>query len=639
MGDSFPGEVESDELIGSVLAGRYRIESLLGAGGMGAVYRAQHVHMRKAIAVKVLHREMTQMPEVVARFEREAVAAARITHPNVAAATDFGRLEDGSFYLALEFIEGQSLASAIKSGGALDESRALRLARQIADALAAAHAAGVVHRDLKPDNVMLVERNGSPDFVKVLDFGIAKVKLEASSDQPLTQMGMVFGTPEYMSPEQAQGLDVDARADLYALGVILYEMLAGHSPFKHEDLVAVLTRQITMDPPPLPASVSKAAADLTFKLLRKSPAERPQTGDEVRNRIDAILNASTFDGAALGAPPSSVTPAATVVTSPDLVTSAEAHTELSLPLLRRMPYASLLTFVRRLGLERRLAVGRYSVPLGAALGLGALLLVVIGLSATLLLMSGDDGRGDANAAVPPRPHDPDVLALVAKAEVGDAAAIAALSARPAEKRSLVEWRAIAHGYCLLSNFAACLRVYSEGVTAHSVMASDPSLLSDVRRIADRPDLAADALGFAARALDTAGADLLFDVVEKGKTQSPSVQRARALLEEEPAKSHISAALRAQLLLQAAMKKPRCADLKRLLPDLSNDADERAVPLLTRLMERRGCGFLGLSDCYGCLRTGGDLARVLEAARGRARPSFALAPTLGAANPIPASSNR
>jgi hypothetical protein len=162
------------------------------------------------------------------------------------------------------------------------------------------------------------------------------------------------------------------------------------------------------------------------------------------------------------------------------------------------------------------------------------------------------------------------------------------------------------------------------------MATDPSLLSDVRRMAERPDVGTEALNLAAISLGTSGADLLFDVADKGKAANPSVQRAKSLLEEEPAKSHISAALRAELLLQAAMKKPRCTELKRLLPDLLNAADERALPLLTRLSDRRGCGFLGLSDCYGCLRVGGDLNRVLEAARSRAKPSFAGLPLLAPA---------
>ena len=221
-----PSPTPHQALIGSVLAERYRVEKLLGSGGMGSVYRAQHVHMRKSVAIKVLHREMTYLPEVVARFEREAVAAARIEHPNVAAATDFGRLADGSFYLVLEYVEGKSLRAALKERGPMSTTRALHVTRQIADALAAAHAAGIVHRDLKPDNVMLLDREGERELVKVLDFGIAKLNIGDVKEQ-LTQLGSVFGTPEYMAPEQAQGLEVDARADLYTLGILLYEMLAG----------------------------------------------------------------------------------------------------------------------------------------------------------------------------------------------------------------------------------------------------------------------------------------------------------------------------------------------------------------------------------------------------------------------------
>jgi serine/threonine-protein kinase len=639
--DTISSEADTDDPIGTILAGRYRIEALLGTGGMGVVYRAQHIHMRKAVAVKVLHREMTQVPEVVARFEREAVAAARITHANVATATDFGRLDDGSFYLALEFIEGKSLASEMRAGGAFSEERALKIVGQIADALAAAHAAGVVHRDLKPDNVMLVQRDGTSDFVKVLDFGIAKIKLEASSDQPLTQMGMVFGTPEYMSPEQAQGLVVDARSDLYALGIILYEMLARSSPFKHEDLVVVLTRHITMEPPPLPSSVSVAVSELTLRLLRKTPAERLQAASDVRERVDAILSAGPVEPATLGAPPSSPTPGATVVSrsQKELTFSTDGRTALSLPLLVREPRRALGVWVRRLGLERRLAVGPYTLAYGAAFGLGALLLVTVGLGLVLASTMGSEPGGETASASPSRPQDPDLLALVAKAEVGDATAIAALAARPAAKRSLVEWRAIARGYCRIANYSACLRAYTEGVTAQRAMAGDPQLLADVRRMAERPDVGSDALSFAAGALGTPGADLLFDVADKVKSPSPLGQRARALLEQEPAKGHVSAALRAQLLLQAAMKKPRCSELKRLLPDLSNDADERAVPLLTRLSDRRGCGFLGLSDCYACLRSGSELSRVLETARSRPRPSFAVPPVPGALPSASASSRR
>ncbi|HET9929499.1 MAG TPA: serine/threonine-protein kinase, partial [Polyangiaceae bacterium] len=414
--DSLP---EQEDLVGSVLAGRYRVVALLGAGGMGSVYRAEHVHMRKAVAVKVLHREMTSVPEVVRRFEREAVAAARIEHPNVATATDFGSLENGSFYLVLEFIEGQSLGALIKAEGALDEARTLRIGRQIADALVAAHAAGIVHRDLKPDNVMLVDREHASDFVKVLDFGIAKVKLEASSDQPLTQMGMVFGTPEYMSPEQARGLDVDARSDLYALGLILYELLSGASPFRHEDLVAVLTRQITMNPDPLPGHVSAGTSELVMRLLRKDPAERLQTALEVREALDSLLAGSSGLRAQAPTEPvtapksapqvAAVTPPPAVAPAKNLVVLADGRTALALPALTQAPLRVLAAWVRRLGLERRVRIGRYGVPLGTVLGLSLLVLVAFGLS--LVLLAVHPTATPEVGTLPPRPQDPDVLTL------------------------------------------------------------------------------------------------------------------------------------------------------------------------------------------------------------------------------------
>ena len=237
------GRVTADQRVGTVLAERYRIDALLGEGGMGRVYAAEHVLMRKRLAIKVLHRELTTVPEVVARFEREAMAAANIEHANVAAATDFGKLADGSVFLVLEFVQGKNLRDEIATGP-FSEARALHVARQIASALGSAHALNIVHRDLKPENVMLVDRGGDPDFVKVLDFGIAKVPIgevdraptaKTAARTPITKAGMVFGTPEYMAPEQALGQTVDGRADLYALGVILFEMLAGVAAVQQQE--------------------------------------------------------------------------------------------------------------------------------------------------------------------------------------------------------------------------------------------------------------------------------------------------------------------------------------------------------------------------------------------------------------------
>ena len=272
---------------GSMVGDRYRVEGLVGEGGMGVVYRVTHVRMRKTFALKVLHAALSQSKELVLRFEREAVAVGSIDHPNVAGATDFGQLPDGSFFLVCEFIDGRSLRAEIEAGP-MPAPRALRIMRGAVSAVAAAHAKGIVHRDLKPENVMLVDRDGDPDFVKVIDFGIAKLDTAEESSpersaQPLTRLGVVMGTPDYMSPEQALGQVVDARADLYSLGVIFYELLAGRCPF-HGEAVTVLRQHIMDEPPPLSADIlprlDPRVPALIRRLLAKDAAQRFQTATE-----------------------------------------------------------------------------------------------------------------------------------------------------------------------------------------------------------------------------------------------------------------------------------------------------------------------------------------------------------------------
>ncbi|MEO6574622.1 MAG: serine/threonine-protein kinase [Polyangiaceae bacterium] len=284
---------------GTHITDRYRIVAELGEGGMGAVYLVEHVHMRKQFALKVLHAELSGTGEISARFEREAIAAGRIAHPNVAAATDFGKLPEGSFFLVLEYVKGETLRLAIDKGR-LDPMRAIRIVHGMAQALAAAHANGVVHRDLKPENVMLVTHEGESDFVKVLDFGIAKVEIVeppgsvTSGAQPLTRVGAVFGTPDYMSPEQALGQDVDFRTDLYSTGVILYELLAGERPFRG-GAVTVLRSHVFEDVPPLAPEVTAALdpriAAILGRLLAKQPLDRLASAYELSMEIESILRA------------------------------------------------------------------------------------------------------------------------------------------------------------------------------------------------------------------------------------------------------------------------------------------------------------------------------------------------------------
>jgi len=285
-------------LVGSVLSGRYRVLAALGEGGMGAVYLAEHMLMRKRLAVKVLHPEMSHLPEVVARFEREALVASHLDHPNVAAATDFGKLDDGSFFLVLEYVEGQSLREVLE-GGPLSLGRALHVIRQMGSALSRAHGIGIVHRDLKPDNVMLVSREGDPDFVKLLVFGIAKVPTAevagsgapSSSGPALTQIGMVYGTPEYMAPEQARGDDATPLCDLYALGILFYEMLTGQLPFRSNDRDTLLEMQRS-SPPPRPSVLRKDIAPqaeaIILRLLEKDASKRFRDGHHLQEELKAF---------------------------------------------------------------------------------------------------------------------------------------------------------------------------------------------------------------------------------------------------------------------------------------------------------------------------------------------------------------
>lgn len=261
---------------GSVLEGRYRIERVLGEGGMGIVYRASHVNLKRQVAIKLLHPDVAKDPVIFERFRQEAQSASAIGHRNIVDIRDFGVLEDGTSYIVMEHLEGRDLHDLIEAFGPVPPSMVVALGVQIAEGLAAAHAAGIIHRDLKPDNIFLVESQDPVPLVKILDFGIAKA---ASSPSRLTKSGQVFGTPQYMSPEQCSGQHVDERSDVYALGTVLYEMLVGAPPFKADTLMGVLTKQMYEKPRPpstysLPFSLPQALEDLVMRCLAKRPARR-----------------------------------------------------------------------------------------------------------------------------------------------------------------------------------------------------------------------------------------------------------------------------------------------------------------------------------------------------------------------------
>ena len=293
---------------GTEIAGRYRILSLVGEGGMGAVYRAQHLQLRKVFALKVLQAHNVDRPEIAARFEREAIAAGRIEHPNVVPATDFGRLPDGSFFLVLEFVNGRSLRSELK-GGAMRPPRVLGIMRGVIAGVRAAHEKGIVHRDLKPENIMLVDREGNRDFVKLLDFGVARIDSAQDGGPHLTQAGAMLGTPQYMSPEQILGRAVDARADLYSLGVIFFELLTGRCPFAG-NLATLLEQHVTLAPPELPPALATGEprlAEILRVLLSKDPEKRFQTARELAAAMEDASRQASGRSVVLAASPAGIT--------------------------------------------------------------------------------------------------------------------------------------------------------------------------------------------------------------------------------------------------------------------------------------------------------------------------------------------
>jgi eukaryotic-like serine/threonine-protein kinase len=302
-GALLPHAVEGaeDTLVGQIVGGRYRITQILGEGGMGRVYLAEQqmgTNVRK-VAVKTLQSQYAKDQQVLARFHRECGTVSELEHPNTIQFFDFGQTPDGQLYIAMEFVQGQSLSDAMKHGP-MRPDRVLRILAQVCGSLEEAHGRGVVHRDLKPDNVILTTRAGQADFVKVLDFGIAK-RSEAkdkAQEQKLTQQGMVLGTPPYMSPEQFTGKELDLRSDIYSLGVMAYEMLAGRLPFEADTPWQWATQHMTAQPFPFEASGAAAGIPEPMKhaIMRSLSKDRDQRQGTVRQFYEEVAGAGTGTG-------------------------------------------------------------------------------------------------------------------------------------------------------------------------------------------------------------------------------------------------------------------------------------------------------------------------------------------------------
>jgi len=326
-----------DPRVGLLVQGRYRIIRKLGEGGMGSVFEGKHELIGRRVAIKTLHAHFAQNPELVERFHREANAATLVGNEHIIEVTDFGVFDDGSPYIVMEYLEGVELGALLEREGSLPIARLVHIITQICDALSAAHARGLVHRDMKPENVFLIRRGQDPDFVKVLDFGISKMRTQGDDFKGgLTRTGMALGTPYYMPPEQAQGVrDIDQRADVYAVGVIMYRALGGRLPFDAETYPALIIKIMTETPPPLRqlrADVPEALDRHVLKAMARDRQERFQGVEDLALALQpfAALNLTPHMLASLrptpqsgtGTPYTSDLPSRPPTTTPSIPTDA-----------------------------------------------------------------------------------------------------------------------------------------------------------------------------------------------------------------------------------------------------------------------------------------------------------------------------
>jgi serine/threonine protein kinase len=295
-------EIKRDDFVGTVFAEKYEMLDIIGGGGMGMVYRAKHQLMNRIVAIKILHKANVTSNDAIKRFQVEAQAASALSMPNIISVFDFGVAPSGQPYMVMDYLDGKSISDVLGSDGRFPLERALNIFIQICDALAHAHAKSIIHRDIKPSNIVLIDIEGQSDFVKIVDFGIAKL-LNADPDSGnLTRTGEVFGSPAYMSPEQWKGHKLDARADIYSLGAVMYRCLSGKSMFEADDILQLMYKQVTEMPSSfasLGVSLPTEIEQIVFKAIEKDPANRYQSMRELMAVLSQFKQGtSTFDALA-----------------------------------------------------------------------------------------------------------------------------------------------------------------------------------------------------------------------------------------------------------------------------------------------------------------------------------------------------
>jgi serine/threonine protein kinase len=372
----------SASYIGKEIAGQFRVVQRIGSGGMGAVYKAEQPDMNRFVAVKILHPKYVSRPDLVSRFRREARAMSHLSHPNTARVFMYGQLEDGACYIVMEYLEGKNLAQVTRAEGMLQPARAVNIMVQVCGALEEAHRQGMVHRDLKPENIFLTTQGGIADYPKVLDFGLAKVTQREMRPGSLilTQEGMVFGTPEFMSPEQARGQQLDARSDIYSLGCILYEMLTGKLPFDASQPMDYLALQIRGTPIPLGKRIPgltfpPGLEDVVMKTIAKEPDDRHASAADFAVALRNCLPGAVRDDAIRSVPPSDDSQRFAVEKRPPAKDPSGRQQAAAIG----RPADSARTEAARTSMSQ-------SPVLWAALGAGAMLLIGAAIAAVVLLL-------------------------------------------------------------------------------------------------------------------------------------------------------------------------------------------------------------------------------------------------------------
>jgi eukaryotic-like serine/threonine-protein kinase len=575
-------QLPPDPRIGTLLAERYRIDALIGEGAMGKVYSAEHVMMHKRLAVKVLHRELTVVPELVARFEREAMAAANVDHPNIASATDFGKLEDESVFIALELVEGVCLRDAIAKGP-IPLRRSLHIGRQIAAALGAAHQLSIVHRDLKPENVMLVDRNGDPDFVKVLDFGVAKVPIGDPSGGPgaITRVGTVFGTPEYIPPEQALGQPSDGRADLYSLGVILFEMLTGVRPFTSTSKVSLVGMHLSEPAPRLRdrapgLNVPEAVEVLVARLLKKSASDRFEHASDVVKELDRLLAKPLFEPFERGFA-ARITHGARTLWA-DARAFARPRVASAVAFEQRH-FERLVAFIetRRQALPKQAGDALARVPSRA---FAVFLVTIVGLI-VLLAVVGVGGalfKSKGPGAVP-EPALPPAPSASATAAAGSVAGEASAAPTPSAAAPGVELEALldqTKTRTLAKDYAGAVYAASRALALDPQAKNDGRIASALFQAAQAKDAADAAFKLLEGPMADRGAGIMHDLAVFGAKGSAAQKRAEAWLGSAPFNAAASPALRLAVRMRRAKS---CAEVRALLPDVKSGGDKQSLPYL------------------------------------------------------------